>query len=181
MVLCVSAGVCVSVCTPACVCPSCLRVKAVPLRPGHARASWPSPAVPVISSPVSSPLALWCKCWAEHGSPGVWTLERELETAAGDCQESGQPGADRRPGSGTAVTLLCTVGPQVDLRQNPDAGLHPQKSCFNWSGVRPGHLEVKSPLPAPLPPGPGIHIHVLPGLRTAIWSISLTSDGSVLL
>ena len=37
-----------------------------------------------------------------------------------------------------AVTLPYPVESQIDLRQNPDAGLHPQKSCSNWPGVSPG-------------------------------------------
>ena len=47
-------------------------------------------------------------------------------------------GAHGRPDGRTAVTLLYPVESQVALRQTPDAGLHPQKSCYNWSGVSPG-------------------------------------------
>lgn len=38
----------------------------------------------------------------------------------------------------TAVTLPYPVESQIDLRRNPDAGLHPQKSCSSWPGVSPG-------------------------------------------
>lgn len=47
-------------------------------------------------------------------------------------------GADGRPDGRTVVTLPYPVESQVDLRQNPDAGLHPQKSCSGWFGVSPG-------------------------------------------
>ena len=78
---------------------------------------------------------LWAGLWGRAGRPGVgWGALNWWQQQ----QQSHRPGADGRPDGRTVVTLPYPVQSQVDLRQNPDAGLHPQKSCPGWFGASPG-------------------------------------------
>ena len=130
----------VPVCTRTCVCLSCLGVKnstpeARPssciLTPQH----FPSSAPPF---PHCRPSGMGSGESRGGQVSGRGALNWRQQWQQVLVSRAISLGADGRPDGRTAVTLLYPVESQVALRQTPDAGLHPQKSCYNWSGVSPG-------------------------------------------